>query len=153
MDYGTEVKEIAPQPVAARRSRMPRSEVTEFFAVALEDVARYLEELGAEVSGPPFGRWFAFTESETEVEAGYPVLEPIEGDSDIATGELPGGRVVATVHEGPYEGLDRAHEAARAFCEESGYQIAGPPWEVYWTGPRDHPDPEGWRTEVVYPIK
>lgn len=153
MDYGTEVKEVAPQPVAVVRERVARDALGDFFERSLDDVLRYLETAGADVSGPAFGRFHEYGEAEVDVEAGYPVLEVVEGSGTIGASELPGGRVVATVHEGSYDGLGAAHDAAVAYCAEGGYEVAGAPWEVYWTGPRDGADPDGWRTEVVYPIK
>jgi len=60
---------------------------------------------------------------------------------------LPGGRVAATVHRGPYAELGAAHDAVRRWCASQGLVTAGPRWEVY--GPH-HDDPARLEVEVCY---
>lgn len=153
MDYELEIKEVAPQPAGVVRDRIGRDQMRSFFDNALDEIAAHLDSVGAEISGPSFGRFYDFGENEVDVEAGYPVFEPIDGDGRIAAGGLPGGRVAAAVHEGAYDEIAQTHDAIRAYCNDGGYEITGAPWEVYWTGPRDDSDSTCWRTEVVYPVE
>jgi hypothetical protein len=39
-----------------------------------------------------------------------------------------------------------------AWIEEQNRAPAGAPWEVYWTGPEEVPEPDQWKTEVVWPV-
>ena len=65
----------------------------------------------------------------------------------VVPSELPGGRVAATVHRGPYAELGAAHDAVRRWCASQGLVTAGPRWEVY--GPH-HDDPARLEVEVCY---
>lgn len=66
---------------------------------------------------------------------------------------LSGGRVVSTIHVGPYESLADAYAALEAWMTSNGRTPAGAPWESYITDPAEHPDPKAWQTEVVWPIE
>lgn len=117
------------------------------------EVASYLEGTGASAAGPPFARFFDFTEDEADFEAGFPVAEPIAGEGRIAAGELPGGLAAVTTHVGPYEGLQDTHAAIGEWVLANGHDPSGPVWEVYATDPREEPDRSKWRTEVVWPLR
>jgi effector-binding domain-containing protein len=65
----------------------------------------------------------------------------------VVPSALPGGRVAATVHRGPYSELGAAHDAVKRWCARQGLAISGPRWEVY--GPH-HDDPARLEVEVCY---
>lgn len=152
VDYELEIKEVAPQPAVVIRERVRRDRLQDFFDHALDEIAAHIASAGGEISGPSFGRFYESIDDKVDVEAGYPVFEPVDGAGRVAPGGLPSGRVAAAVHEGGYDDIEATHEAVRGYCAEGGYDITGAPWEVYWTGPRDDPDSKSWRTEVVYPV-
>ena len=54
-------------------------------------------------------------------------------------------------HLGPYDGLGRAHEAIRQWCQAHGHRPAGPTWEIYghWQPDWDH-HPSRIRTDVFH---
>ena len=75
------------------------------------------------------------------VEVGAEVSEPFAGNERIHCSELPGGRVVTTVHFGPYGRLADAHTAIRQWCAGHGHRCSGVSWEIY-----GHWD-ESWNTD------
>ena len=56
-------------------------------------------------------------------------------------------------HHGAYDAIGQAHRAVEMWLHQERKEISGPPWEVYWTGPSDDPDPAKWVTEVGYPFR
>jgi len=153
MAYSIKTAKLKPQAVAAIHVTTPPARIAEAFREVLPEVASYLEDIGVSPAGPPFARFFDYTEEEADFEAGFPVAEPVPGDDRVIAGELPGGTAGVTTHEGPSEGLQAAHEAVGEWVLANGHDPAGPVWEVYLTGPREQPDPSGWRTELVWPLR
>jgi effector-binding domain-containing protein len=82
------------------------------------------------------------------VQMGVQVDGAFVGRGEIAWVMTPsGGRVVRTVHGGPYPELTRAHAAVRERCDRQGLRRTGCSWEIYgdWTD-----DPSQLETEVLY---
>jgi effector-binding domain-containing protein len=77
----------------------------------------------------------------------------LPGEGRIISGTLPGGPVATTVHLGPYDKLPDAHDALHIWLEEHHKHSAGPQWELYWTDPGLEPDPNKWKTELMWPIE
>ncbi len=85
-----------------------------------------------------------------DIEIGWPVAGPFPGDGDVQTSTLPGGTVAVASHFGPYDGIGPVYEAIQTWCREHGDEIAGPPWESYFTDPHEEPDTAKWRTDVYF---
>jgi effector-binding domain-containing protein len=81
------------------------------------------------------------------VEVGVELTQPCPLTGRVVASTLPGGTVAMTVHRGPYEGLGRAHDAVKQWCQGHGRRRGGPWWEVY--GPHDDDPAKVW-TEVYY---
>jgi effector-binding domain-containing protein len=151
--YSIKTTKLKPRPIAAIRVTTPPARLGEAFREVLPEVASYLERVGVSPAGPPFARFFDYTEDEADLEAGFPVNEAVAGEGRVIAGELPGGTGATTVHVGPYEGLQQAHEAMGEWVLANGHDPGGPVWEVYVTGPLDESDAAAWRTEVVWPLR
>lgn len=153
MAYTIKTTKLKPRAVVAIRVAVPPARITDAFGEVLPEVLAHVERAGARPDGPPFARYFDYSEDEADFEAGYPVAKPVAGEGRVAAGELPGGRAAVTTHSGPYEGLTQAHDAVGEWVLAHGHDQAGPVWEVYELGPGDEPDPARWRTRVVWPLR
>ena len=152
MTYEVTVRETEPQPVASIRATIKPDEIGDKLGTLLSQIRQYLDEQGSIPTGPPFSRSHTYTAEAVDLEAGYPVKQPVDGDGRIAASQLPGGPVAATWHIGPYTRLRGAYDALRAWMAKQGRKPRGAPWEVYWTGPGVEPDSAKWKTEIVWPI-
>ena len=65
---------------------------------------------------------------------------------------LPGGRMVRTLHRGPYETCESTYLALFSWIEEHYLQIAGPIREIYPNDPREV-KPEEIITEIFIPVR
>lgn len=118
--------EVAPQPTAVIRDRVPKQELASFVPAACGEVWSFLRSAG--IQG---GRHVAlYGDPSGMVEVGAEVAEPFEGNGRIQCSNLPGGRVVTVTHYGPYGGLGTAHDALQAWLAEQGRK-PGICWEVY----------------------
>ena len=153
MSYEIEEKEVEPQPMVSIRATCRAAEIGPTLQEILPEVFTYVMRKGAVPAGPPFTRFHSYENGYADIESGIPVAAAIEGEGRIASGELPGGAVVSTVHTGPYEKLPEAHDALHTWMREQNKASAGPQWEYYLTDPGEQPDTTKLQTQLVWPIK
>lgn len=151
--YEIEDRVLVEQPTLVMRGKVAVQEMPDFLGKAYGAVETRAAEAGAGFAGPAFARYRALDErfEEFEVEAGFPLVEPIEGDGHVFASNLPGGRAAATWHVGPYDELGSAYEAVMKWITERNRNPIGDPWETYHSDPMVEPDPQQWRTEVIQP--
>ena len=109
-----EVQQLEPQPVVSIRATFPIVELAQHQDDRLRALSDYLRQQGVQPAGPPFVRYHTFGETETDLEFGIPMVEPIAGEGRIAAGELPGGTAVTTWHIGPHDTLADAYARLEA---------------------------------------
>jgi effector-binding domain-containing protein len=112
--------------------------------------ARVVDEDGAEITGPPFARYYSFEGGRVEAEAGFPYTGELQERLGIRRSALPGGLMAVTTHAGPYDTLVETYAAAGRWIEEQGLRPAGAPWEVYLSEPDT--DPASWQTLIYQPV-
>ena len=150
-----EVRELPEQHTVAVRHRISLQEthrIPGWMAETIEAVQR----AGRQPAGMPFLRTLAMDVDAMEIEVGWPVAEPIGdggADDEPHPGTLPGGPAAVASYFGPYEGIAASYEAIQAWCHQRGHEIAGPPWESYFTDPNEEPDPAKWRTDIHFPLR
>jgi effector-binding domain-containing protein len=153
MSYQVEIKKVPEQHVVSIRIQCHVAELGAILSEILPEVWRYVRNNGVAPVGPPFTRYHGFSDDRVDIEGGLPIGKPLPGEGRIIAGVLPGGSVAATVHTGPYDKLPDAHDALHEWIEQNKKDSAGPQWEVYWTDPGLEPNPEKWKTELMWPVK
>lgn len=155
-----EVQRLEPEPVVSIRTIIRTADLPEAVGERISALSDFFRQTGARPAGPPFVRYFAFGEAETDFELGVPVAEPVAGRGPIAAGKLPAGPAVATWHVGPHDRLGEAYARLEAWLREHGHEPAGPAREVYhWLdlgatgGPSEPSDPSTWRTQLIQPFR
>jgi DNA-binding transcriptional MerR regulator len=97
-----------------------------------------------------------FKPENLDVEFVFPVAPnmsdsvPLSDGRQLVAKDLPGiDKAATTIHKGDYDTIDQSYSLVARWIESSGYQIAGPPREIYLTAPGD---PAGILTEIQYPV-
>lgn len=147
-----EVHELPEQHTAVVRHRIPMAQVSripEWIGHTMEAVQR----AGQKPTGVPFLRPFSMDADAMDIEVGWPVPEPFSGDGEVRASSLPGGPAAVASYRGPYDQIGPTYEAILSWCRAHGRDIAGPPWESYFTDPNEEPDQTQWRTDVHFPLK
>lgn len=141
------------QPTAVMEGTMTVSEIGSWLGKVYGEVAIVLARQGAFPAGPPFARYNRMGDGEFDIEAGFPVAQPISGADEVNASTLPGGTMAVAMHTGSYDEMEAAYEAVYSWIDSQGGEPVGGPWEVYLTDPQENPDPSGWKTEIVAPYR
>jgi len=124
MSAEPKIQTRAEQPYVAIRTRVPMSGLAGVGA-RLGEVFDWLAARGVPPAGPPFFKYNVIDMAEElEVEAGVPVVEPAEGDSQIISAVLPAGRYAMVSHVGHPDKLLEVTSTAAAIdpvtCDDRG---------------------------------
>lgn len=124
-----EEKDVAPILMAGVRMKGKYSECGKGFS-------KIGRSLGRQIQGKAFLLHYdqEYREADAEFEACLPIRagKTVEG---ISVRELPGGRCVSLIHQGPYNELGRSYARVLQYIHEKGYQVQIPAREIYLKGP------------------
>ncbi|WP_156756900.1 GyrI-like domain-containing protein [Actinokineospora pegani] len=145
-----------PKHYAGIRTQAPLSEWGRVNAL-LPEVQGWLAERGVAVVGPPMYRYHQVDEAGViDVEVGWPVAEPVEGDGRVTAQEVPEGDYAVAVHEGSPDTIRETFDRLDEWSDRTGeyFDVRDGVWagrfETYLTDPAHEPDMGKWRTEVAY---
>jgi len=85
-----------------------------------------------------------------DIQVCAPVPRQIEPPAGWTCVTLPAGEFASVVHVGSYEALGAAYDKLTAWIAREGFEVAGPPREVYLTGPTT--PSAATRTVVEFPV-
>jgi effector-binding domain-containing protein len=69
----------------------------------------------------------------------------------VKTKTMPEQMVLSTTYKGPYSGCGNAIGALAEYAYKNGYEIIGPPLEIYISDPNETPESE-LVTEMCFPV-
>ena len=127
----------------------------------LMKIYEFMVKRKIEVTGPPLFLCHEITpeavmeankKGTATVEVAWPVSGTVKDNREIKVYELPGGKMVYTVHRGPYETCEPTYLKLFSWIETQGLQISGPIREVYPNDPRVV-KPEEIITEIFVPVR
>ena len=148
MHYQIELAHSQSIHTAVIRSRVRAKELPQFVPAACGEVWSFIRSAGL----PRPGRHLAlYLDAQGSVEVGAEVSETFAGNERVHCSQLPAGRVVTTIHFGPYARLSEAHAALRVWCAEHGHRCSGISWELYGHWEESwNTDSSKIRTDVFY---
>lgn len=158
--YDVILKQVEPQFVASVRAILPNhSAVGALFAEVYEALGEYV----GEVLGPNPGHggqtlvlWYDTEYKETDVDgaAAFFIRGRAPDNGRMCVHELPTALMATTIHHGPYNTINEAHEAVITWIEANDYRIAGADREInlYNRTPIRLDDPT-YVTEIQYPVE
>ncbi|WP_445474661.1 GyrI-like domain-containing protein [Methanococcoides methylutens] len=151
-----DIVEVEPQLVIGMRKTGKYEQI----AVMLPELFQYTFDNGIEIAGGPIfvcheageeEAMKADSEGTADIEVAIPVANKVEGTNKVKCYELPGGKMVKTIHKGPYEDSTQTYRELFAWIAEKGLTITGPTREVYLNDPAEVPHEE-ILTEIYAPV-
>lgn len=88
--YRVKTKKLSARHTAAVRVQSPPAQIADAFRSVLPEVVDSLTRQGVSAAGPPFARFFDYSDELADFEAGFPVAAPVAPEGRVAAGELPG---------------------------------------------------------------
>ncbi|HLX49553.1 MAG TPA: GyrI-like domain-containing protein [Streptosporangiaceae bacterium] len=160
MSAAPQIEMRAEQPYVAIPARLTMAGLAGLGG-RLTEVFAWLGARGHAPAGAPFFRYRVIDMAhELEVEAGVPVDSAVDGDGDVVSGTLPGGRYATLTHLGPPGELARATQtlldwaAAEGLAWDMSSGERGERWgsrlEIYLTDPSQQPDMSKWETQLAF---
>jgi effector-binding domain-containing protein len=148
MEYEVRFEQQQGRPLAVVRRRARRQEL----AKVVPDACGLVWNVVRSQQIPGAGRHVAvYLDDQINLEIGVELEAPFAGHGEVIGSTTPAGPVATTTHYGPYQLLQKAHEAIHRWCADNGRTLAGPSWEIYghW---RDewNSDPSKITTDVYY---
>lgn len=154
------LQERIAQPYVAIRRQLPPRDIGRDLPPLHDNLMRWLQSKGLAPSGAPFFRYLRVDmEAELfEVEVGWPVASPVQGEGEIIGGMLPAGRYGVILNTGPFDDVMGAHMALMAWGKANritwqtseNNKVWAANIEFYITDPAEEPDPQKWETEIAF---
>ena len=149
------IKKTEPRTVAFIAMKGPFAQIPATFPKLYD----WLREKGYDPVGPPYGVYFNSPEQVPAEQLLWEIHVPISGDvapcgpdeRGLGVKRVEGAEVASTMHKGPFHTVGETYGALVGWIMENGYQIAGPPEEVYLTDPA-YTRAEELLTEVRFPV-
>jgi effector-binding domain-containing protein len=126
-----EIEEKVVEPIRVAGIRMKGR-----YADCGQAFARIGKAFGGRICGKPCLLHYdtEYREDDADFEPCMPVRSGRSADG-ISVRELPGGRTITLVHQGPYDGLGRSYARILEYIRGRGYEVVIPTREVYHKGP------------------
>ncbi len=132
------------QPTAVVATQTTLTELPTLRPTLLDEVDAFVRGGGATQDGHHV---VLYRDDVPNVEVGVQVTGPFEPTGRVVPSTLPAGEVATAMHRGPYDALEEAHVAIKAWCLSHRHALSGVRWEVYGDG---HEDPAELETTVCY---
>lgn len=117
--------------------------------------AKLGKSLGRFISGPAFCLFYdeGYREDDADFETCMPIKRRVDKEG-IDCRELPGGKFLSLVHQGPYDAVGPTYQSLISFAKENDLQLQSPCREVYIKGPGIifKGNPNNYVTEIQMPV-
>jgi effector-binding domain-containing protein len=163
---GDRPKELATMTECAVREFGPETHATlhrtgTFAAIpaAFEHLYGSLQRRGHSPRGMPIAVYLNDPATVAPEDAAWEVRTRIDDDAQetgpdadgFAVQRLPATLVAVTTHRGPYDQVAPAYERLTEWIDAHGFEVSGPPMEMYLNDPGTVP-PDEYLTEILIPV-
>ncbi|ATW26884.1 GyrI-like domain-containing protein [Candidatus Formimonas warabiya] len=152
MDFKFELSDQPAQPVLSMRTRTAVGNLPQELGKAYGAIIGYLNELGEKPLDAAFAAYYNMDMADLDVEMGFPVPKALPGRGEIKSSEIPAGKQVSCLYQGPYSQMEPVYNEMMKWINEHGYTPTGTSYEFYYNSPMEVPESE-LLTKVVFPLK
>ncbi len=126
------------------------SEYADFMGNAIGGILPLIAERGVFPSSGPIVCFHNMELEALDVEIGFQIARPVEGNGDITSKTLPSHTIAVTIDRGPYEKQDPTLEELMNWIPEHDFETAGGIYYHYLNG-EEQPQSE-YLTEMYIPV-
>jgi len=147
-----EMIEQTAQPVLMIKKNTSMDMLPKIIGESYMKISAYLNELGETPKDAPYTAYYNLDMKNLNVELGFPVSRIFPEKDDIKAGEIPAGKAVTAMYNGPYSGMEEPYNEIFKWIEENGYSATGVYYEYYYNSPNEVPESE-LLTKIIIPVK
>lgn len=148
MTHPCKIKQLDPQPTLFIRAVTSVEGLPAVVGQSFARIAALAQTWGTALTSAPYAAYYNMDMRALEVELGFPIGQPLQGEGDIQAGSLPGGRAVSCLYTGPYAGLQAGYDSLETFIQGNSLATRGPWYEFYLNDVQTTP-PDELQTELV----
>lgn len=145
-----ELIETSDQPTVYVRSSLTENDISKFISKGLRALESYLAEKDVIASDVPFLSMNGTAADELEGTLGLILPHPVEGDHDVTSGTMKGGKKIFCYYQGPNDLMGPFYGELEEFIQSKGYETDGI-YEFFMNGPEF--GKERLLTKVLVPIR
>ena len=148
------IETAAPLKIVSVRCTSKLSAIAQNIQSSFAAIIPELQANSVTPNGPPLIVYHDVidTEAHGDIEVCVPIDTNFEPSSTAITiRTLEGGKVAKTIHTGPYQEIGPAYQAITSWIVGQGYEVAGPPREIYLNDPQQVAQTE-LQTAVEFPV-
>lgn len=149
--FPCEIQVQESRPTLSIRFKAPVTELPQHFGRIYAAIVKYIEEQGAQIAGPAFAIYYNMDMQNLDVEAGFPLTNPVSGEGEIQSREISAGAYGICHYIGPYDQCESAYDQLKQFANKKGYQTGDVAYEWYLNGP-DQVPLEELKTDIALPL-
>ncbi len=144
-------KKLGKRQVAYIAYKGPYEEIP----VLMGEVVGFIMAKGLQMMGPTYGIYFNSPQEVSVEELKYEIGMPFEGEAEeegrVKIKKVPEQLVLSSIHKGPYSECGMVLGKIAQYAYKNGYEIIGPPMEIYLSDPNETPENE-LLTEISFPV-
>lgn len=129
------LKQVEPLLVAGRRFILKENKgvVLEDLTGAFMEAKSHVLAHGNKQAGPSIAAWYTPTTQfvDEDVEAAFPLSQPIQATERIQVHTLPGGLMASILHTGDFREFSTSVKALVKWVDDNGYDAGSPYREIY----------------------
>jgi effector-binding domain-containing protein len=152
MDYAFEVTDAVARPTLAIRTHTSVATIGQVMGQAFGTVYQYVMEIGAQAADAAYVAYYNMDPNDFEVDIGFIMTEAVPGRGDVHADEIPAGRQVSCMYQGPYDQMEPLYKAMSDWMSANNYVPSGTVYELYYNDPSQVP-PSELLTKVIFPVK
>lgn len=147
-----EIKEVQKQNTLMIRLVTPVSSLADVMGEVFQEIGEFMGKKGIAISGAPYAMYYNMDMEALDVEMGFPVSSEVKGENRIKSGLIQGGKIVTTIHSGPYDKLEESYTKIIGFVKEKELDIEEWMYEYYLNSPMEV-KPEELQTQICFVLK
>ena len=151
--FNPQIKELEARPSLGIRTTTTMERIGAELGSILPEVWQFAISRGMHPAGPPYTRYYRFSDTVIDMEGGLPLSAPLAGEGRVVGGEPPAGKFATAWHVGPYEALGSTWRALEGWLRDQGLEAGEECWEVYWTDPGVVKNPDDYKTELYWSLR
>lgn len=137
MEHAFQILETPAVPVLCKKVRSPVGELPTLLGQVFQELAQYLVAKGTPPSQAPYVAYFNLDMEDLDLEIGFPLSNPVEGQGPLLAGEIPAGPKATAIHRGPYEEMAPVYDRLNTYIADQGYVPTGVVYEYYLNSPAE----------------